>query len=653
MSFHPTFRAKGLYLAAIFGAVACISACGSEESTPATGSAGGSAGSGGAAGAAGTGGIAGSTGGMAGSTGGAAGTTGGAAGTTGGAAGTTGGAAGITGGAAGTTGGAAGSTGGAAGSTGGASGTGGTGGTGGTAGTGGTGGVSGSGGTGGTGGASGTGGTGGVSGTGGAGGTTDGGVSTGKFTARRWFSSENSPLNNVTPAGTSVWNTGPQPLTYKMDEQGQVPITVPGGSATTKIDVDPATTFQTMLGFGISMEESSVANIRKLSAAKRTEILTSIVDPVNGMGQNLFRITMGTSDFTGQPWYSYDDGAADATMSRFSIQKDIDAGIIDVLKQMLAINPDVKFFGSVWSPPGWMKDSGTMLGGNFQSANIAAHALYFRKFVEAYKAQGVPIYAVTLQNEPQHTINSYPTCIISAAQEVDLVQQVKQQFTAGGLDTKVWVFDHNFDIGVAYSTTIMNNAGAAAATDGVAWHDYGGDPSAMTTFHNAFPNKDIFFTEKTLWGVAGVERAAQYIRNWSKSYVSWLTMLDQDGKPNNGPNTGKVRRFVKSTTNTTAGEYWPTAEHWLFGLYSKFVKRDAKRIQSTLGSAATVTSIAFLNPDNSVVTLIMNQSATTQQFAIASEGNQIWSQVPAKTAATYVWSKGLGTATAAAVAPTN
>ena len=101
------------------------------------------------------------------------------------------------------------------------------------------------------------------------------------------------------------------------------------------------------------------------------------------MGQNLFRVTIGTSDFTGQPWYSYDDGQPDPNMDRFSIQKDIDDGIIDVLKDMLAINPNVKFFGSVWSPPGWMKDTGVMNGGNLVSANIPALAKYFRKFVEA------------------------------------------------------------------------------------------------------------------------------------------------------------------------------------------------------------------------------------------------------------------------------
>jgi glucosylceramidase len=438
-----------------------------------------------------------------------------------------------------------------------------------------------------------------------------------------------------------------------LSEQAQVPVTAPGGTVVTTINVDPTVTYQSMLGFGISMEQASVANILKLSAGARSQLLTSLVDPVAGMGQNMFRIPMGTPDFTGTPWYSYDDlpaGQTDPTMAKFSIQHDIDAGIIGVLKSMLVINPDVKFFGSIWSPPGWMKDSGTMLGGNLVSTNIPALALYIRKFVEAYAAQGIPIYAVTLQNEPQYANTQYPTCIVSAAQEVQLAQAVKQEFTAGALNTQIWVFDHNFDIGPAYSTTILSNPAAAAATDGVAWHDYAGDPSAMSTLHNAFPTKDMFFTEKTLWGVAGVERAAQYIRNWSRSYVSWLTMLDQNGKPNNGPNTGKVRRFVKSTTYTAA-EYWPTAEHYLFGLYSKFVQRGAKRISSTTGTIATVTTVAFLNPDNSIATVVMNQTTTDQTFALVSEGNQIWSKVPAKTAATYVWSAGLGKSTLQAMAP--
>jgi glucosylceramidase len=473
------------------------------------------------------------------------------------------------------------------------------------------------------------------------------------FAADQWYASENAPYNLATDPTISPWRMGPLPLMYKLDKQKEVPITQPGGTATIKINIDPTVTYQTMLGFGNSMEESSVSNIAKLTPAKRTELLTSIVDPVSGTGQNLFRVTIGTADFTGRPWYTYDElpaGQTDPNMDKFSIQKDIDFGIIGVLKDMLAINPNVKFFGSPWSPPAWMKDSGVIPGGNLVTANIPALAKYFRKFVEAYKAQGISIYAVTLQNEPQHSQNSYPTCIVSAAQETQLAQAVKQEFMAGGLDTKIWVFDHNFDIGVAYAQTILGNAGAAADTDGIAFHDYGGEPTEMSKLHDLYPMKDIFFSEKTLWGVAGVDRAAQYIRNWARSYVSWLTMLDQNGLPNNGPNSPKLRRFVKAVTYTGA-EYWPTAEHYLFGLYSKFVASGAKRISSDYGNPSTVTDVAFLNPDGTIVVVVANQSTQAQQFAMLSEGNQVWAQIPAKTAATYVWRSGMGKSALMAAAP--
>src|SRR5439155_19392164 len=130
-----------------------------------------------------------------------------------------------------------------------------------------------------------------------------------------------------------------------------------------------------------------------------------------------------------------------------------------------------------------LKASGTNNYGNLVSANIPAMAKYLRKFVEDYKAQSIPIYAITHQNEPQHSQpdpNGYPTCIISAAQELTLVKAVKAEFAAGALDTKIWIFDHNFDIGVAYATTILGDPAAEAATDGVAWHDYAGGPSAMS-----------------------------------------------------------------------------------------------------------------------------------------------------------------------------
>ena len=470
-----------------------------------------------------------------------------------------------------------------------------------------------------------------------------------------WESSESCPFS--LDDQDLFWFACPHALRHMLDRQPDLPITYPGAPPATRIEVDPSVQYQTILGTGISMEEASVSNLRRLSPAKRTQLLTEMLDPVVGMGLNLFRVTIGTSDFTGRDWYTYDDllpGQQDPGLESFSIQKDIDFGIIEVLKQMIAINPQLKFFASPWSPPAWMKSGGPftfgqITGGFLSSDQIGPYAKYFRKFVEAYRDQGIRIEAVTLQNEPENDLLTMPSCIVTPEQEALLAKAVKAEFAAGGLDAAVWVFDQNFDHGVDYASTIFGDPAARAATDGVAFHDYAGDPSAMTTLHDRFPDKDIFFTEKTLWGVAGVDRAAQYFRNWARSYVSWITMLDQDGQPNRGPASQKPRRFMRSISYA-GDEYYATPEHYLFGLYSKFVERGAARIASSPGSADTVTDVAFLNPDGTVVTVVINQTTTTQPFALLSENNQVRGELDPRSAASVRWVAGLG---ASPLAPPN
>lgn len=229
-----------------------------------------------------------------------------------------------------------------------------------------------------------------------------------------------------------------------------------------------------------------------------------------------------------------------------------------------------------------------------------------------------------------------PSCVVTAEQEARLVRALQAEFAGAGLATRAWIFDHNFDTALDYATDVLRDPAARAASDGVAFHDYAGDPSAMTAVHERFPDQDLVVTEKTLWGVAGVDRAAQYFRNWSQSYVSWLTMLDQHGEPNRGPNSEKPRRFMKSI-GYTADEYYPTPEHYLFGLYSRFVQRGAHRIASSPGSPDTVTDVAFANPDGTIVVVVANQTDLPQPFALRTAGVRIAATLDAKTAGAYVW----------------
>jgi glucosylceramidase len=445
-----------------------------------------------------------------------------------------------------------------------------------------------------------------------------------------YWSSEVQPMDGA-------WYQAPINIPYKLSQQPNLTVNAIDSSSMTTITIDPGVTYQTMQGIGSSLEESTVYNLARMSAGKRAEVLKALVDPVNGIGMNLMRICGGTSDFTGRAWYSYDDmpvGQTDPNLTNFSIQKDIDYNVISVIKEALSYNPNLKFFMSPWSPPGWMKDSGTMTGGSLKPENYAVAAKYYRMAIQAYQAQGIPIYAFTIQNEPGVS-SSYPSCSYSWQQERDFVKAVKNEFTANNITAKVWILDHNFDMATNYAGQILADPSAYAATDGIAFHDYSGNPPEMSTLHNAYPDKEIFFTERSVWGTEGMDRITQYIRNWACTYNAWVTMLDQNRKPNNGPFTADPTLAIQSTSNYDT--YWFIPEYYLTGQFSKFVQFGAKRIKSNYGSSTTVTNVAFLNPDNTIVTVVINQTATSQQFKILTQNGQIVATIPAKSVATYKW----------------
>lgn len=456
-----------------------------------------------------------------------------------------------------------------------------------------------------------------------------------KFKAGVSWSSEYLP-------GDASWFTSAKQITYKLTAQDSLLITKPNTSSfLTTFSVNPALTYQTMYGIGSSFEESTVYNLLLMSKEKRAEVLRLLLDPVNGSGLNLWRLTIGTSDFTGRPWYTYDDmpaGQTDISLSQFSIQKDKDYGIIQVLKEAMAINPNIRFFASPWSAPAWMKTTGTITGGYLADGMYQVLAKYYRKFIEAYAAEGIPVYAMTVQNEPGQVSTAYPTMGLTPAQEIELTKAIKAEFNAHGITTKVWIFDHNFDT-VSFPENVLLDPNAYAATDGTAFHDYGGDLTVMTDLHNMYPDKEIFFTERSAWGVSGMDKIAQYIRNYACSYNSWVTMLDQNKQPKNTPFNVDPTLLIKGTS--TADQYWATPELYLLGQYGRYVQFGAKRIESNYGMSGSLTNVAFRNPDGSIVMVVMNNSTSGQNFRVLCEGNQFIAQLPAKTVGTYVWQSGL------------
>ncbi|MFK7824835.1 MAG: carbohydrate-binding protein [Oligoflexales bacterium] len=383
-----------------------------------------------------------------------------------------------------------------------------------------------------------------------------------------------------------------------------------------------------------------------MSTEKREEVLRRLLDPKleNGIGFNLMRITLGTSDFTAREFYTYNDkpkGQTDLNLDNFSIQKDIDYGIIDVLKQAIQINPDLRLIAAPWSPPAWMKDNDELTGGgNFLTQYIAIYATYLRKAVQAYAELGIPIYAMSMQNEP-NLPTEYPSCIMSAEQQRQLAVALRNELDENSLNTKLLVWDFNVeipdDLSFNYISTIYKHTAAFDSVIGAAYHGYWGDPSGMSRLHDSFPNKEIWFTEKSLWGVKGMEELASYLRNWSTSYIGWVTMLDSNIQPEKWSGTPGPSLLIQDAN--APDNYWVTGEFFMLGQYSRFVKRGSKRIDSSGGIPNTLTHIAFSNPDTQTALVVMNQSAESQNFIIkSSHTNCIASvMVPGKGMGTYTW----------------
>jgi glucosylceramidase len=479
-----------------------------------------------------------------------------------------------------------------------------------------------------------------------------------------------SPVKAVEPAAKVYWSsesTNTQPkssqwysntanamsgVTYQLSRQTDITLTNPSTDSVPVLKVDPSVQYQNIIGMGSSLEEATIYNISRMSADKRDEVLRKLVDPVNGAGMNLIRITLGASDFTSREFYTYNDiptNQTDPNITNFSIQKDIDFNIIATLKRALELYPNIKIFASSWSAPAWMKTNKSLIGGNLDSQYINSLAIYYRKAIQAYKDQGIPIYAMTIQNEPLYAAPDYPSMLLNPQQEKDLALAMSREFKSNNLNTKLWSYDHNFSQAWEYIPGVLGSkesgfTDAYNAVDGIAFHDYHGDPITkehddeivkMSQIKEAYPDKNVMITERTVWGTAGANRIALYFRNWASSYDAWVTMLDTNIAPEKWSGTPDPTMLIQNASDVN--EYWTTPEYNMLAQFSKYVKRGAKRISSNYGSDKTVTNVSFLNPDNTIVTVVINQTDSSQPFKIVSEGKEIQSTLPAKTVGTYIW----------------
>lgn len=419
------------------------------------------------------------------------------------------------------------------------------------------------------------------------------------------------------------------------------------------ITIEPTQTFQTMDGFGASITDSSAALLYQLPVAQRTQVMESIFSPSAGTGMSFLRQPIGASDFTNEGNYSYNDipsGQTDFSQTRFSIAHD-ESQILPLLRQALALNPSLKVIGSPWGQPAWMKNNNSMINGQLKDdpAIFRAYALYLVKFVQAYEAAGVPIYGLTVQNEPQNrTPDDYPGTDMPVAHQAAVINELGPQLRDAGLSrVKIMSYDHNWSqhpgdaadaaaLGVPaepnYPYDVLRTS-AAQWIAGTAYHCYAGDPTAQTALKNAFPSKDIWFTEcsgfrgnadsqSKAFGDTLQWHAKNIIigttRNWARSVVNWNLALDSNGKPSNGgcgSATDGVCTAVVRIDGTTVNR---NAEYYTLGHASRFVKAGAVRVGSN--NAADVHNVAFRNPDGSYALVLANTGGGTQTFGVTLNG---------------------------------
>lgn len=443
-----------------------------------------------------------------------------------------------------------------------------------------------------------------------------------------------------------VWFTSGAGAPYRLEQQPDLQPEPVLESARirgeTVLHVDPSVVHQSILGIGSSLEEATVGHFWRMSAETRTRVLRELIDPVAGLGWNLFRICLGSSDFTGQPYYSYDDlppGETDFELAQFSLRQDLQYHIVDVLREVRRINPEVLFFASPWSPPGWMKDSQSMCGGRLLPDCFEVAARYYARAIQGYQELGIPIYAMTLQNEPLMVHRRYPTCFMPWQDQNRLLKLLKAEFVRLGLDTQLWIFDHNFNQAMTYPAQILQDPESYAALDGVAFHSYEGRVEQMGELHTAYPKVDLYFTERSTFGVRGIDEILQYFRHGCKSYNAWVTCLDDRQQPNAGPHS--CSPTFLTVNRTDPDDVWPIAEYYLLGQLSKFVQRGAHLVKSDYGSPRGVTSAAFRNPDGTLAVLVVNQTRHKQRFSIvlpsSSGAVQVRASLPGQTVATTLW----------------
>lgn len=408
----------------------------------------------------------------------------------------------------------------------------------------------------------------------------------------------------------------------------------------TAVVVDPSTRFQPILGFGGAFTDATCYVIHQLPESARHELLNDMFSPKE-MALSVCRTCIGSSDYS-RSVFSYDEGPADPDLSRFSIAHDREY-IIPTLMEARRINSDLFLLSSPWSPPGWMKDNQSMLGGTISRRHLKTYANYIVQFLRSYQGEGVEINAVSPQNEVDTDQDSrMPACLFPQEIEVEYVgRALGPAIEAANLKTKIWLIDHNYNLW-GRAICELDDAKVSSVTKAIAWHGYVGQPEWVQKVIAVHPDAEMYWTEGgpditdpkyqsdwTHWS----RTFAGILRNHMRCIIAWNLALDEQGKPNVGPfPCGGV-----VTVHSGTGEITRSGQYWAFAHYSRHIRRNAVVIGSQ-GTIDGISHVAATNPDGSYALVLTNTGTAPQEVQVQFGKASTRVSLPPDSVATLSWS---------------
>lgn len=421
--------------------------------------------------------------------------------------------------------------------------------------------------------------------------------------------------------------------------QSTVNFAADAGTNANTITVDEGVTYQGIDGFGFTLTGGSASLLNGLGGNKAA-VLNELFGTGSGqIGISYLRISIGASDLSSSD-FTYNQTSGDVNMNNFSLAQE-NTDFLPILKAILAINPNIKILATPWTAPTWMKVNTTgnngYTGGSLNTAYYDAYARYFVKYIQAMKAQGITIDAITPQNEPLNPYNN-PSMVMQANEQVNFINNnLGPQLRNAGLNTKIIAYDHNTDV-PSYATTVVGNAGQYV--DGSAFHLYAGNIGTLTDVHNAYPNKNVYFTEQWVgapsnfsgdlgWHINTLIIGAT--RNWSRNVLEWNLAAD----PNNNPHTNGGCSTCLGGITVSGTSITRNVGYYIIAHASKFVRPGAVRISSNI--AGSIQNVAFKNSDGSKVLIASNSGSGDVNFKV-KWGNESFSYTLAAGAvATFIW----------------